>query len=158
MNLRAVLGFLVLCSLGCAEEAVSGPDAAPANPAPSEDYRGADVGAKADKPDEMFEKMRTAVEEIAGTYGDPPFIQIFTNDPKAAEAMQLKLRELGGDKAAKSELGALEKVRDKLNADLAKRAKEKKQLEDKIREQSRQLDDLAAAIARARALLDATAN
>jgi chromosome segregation ATPase len=72
--------------------------------------------------------------------------------------MQLKLRELGGDKAAKSELGALEKVRDKLNADLAKRAKEKKQLEDKIREQSRQLDDLAAAIARARALLDATAN
>ena len=70
--------------LPAADPAPQPPAAAPAAP---------DMAALADRRlDEMLNRMQAAVEEIAGLYGNPTFLQVFTNDPD--RAAELKLRPL----------------------------------------------------------------
>jgi len=61
--------------------------------------------------EEMLEKMRAAVEEIAQLYGNPLFLQVFTNDADRATDLKQRLRVARSGAEIRQELTDLEKRR-----------------------------------------------
>ncbi|HEY1765436.1 MAG TPA: hypothetical protein VGF85_10970 [Opitutaceae bacterium] len=106
--------------------------------------------------EEMLDKMQAAVEEIAQLYGNPIFLQVFTNDP--ARAAELKDRLKAGKASAdiRGELAGLEKKRDDLMNDIALREREAARISGRLKRQRGALDAIAAAVEQARRSVEET--
>jgi len=112
---------------------------------------------KADKRyNEMLGKMQAAIEEIAQLYGNPDFLQVFTNDIERASELKTRLKAARNAKDINQELEGLEKKRDDLLTDIALKTRETSRLEDKIIRQRRALDALADAIDQAKNAVEDT--
>jgi hypothetical protein len=142
----------------------SGAEPAVANkPAPQE---AAVTSLKPDEPvaatladkryEEMLDRMQTAVEEVAELYGNPEFLQVFTNDAGRADDLRRKLAAARGAEDANLELASLKKRRDELAADIALKEREAAKLSAKLQRQRLALDALAAAVEQARRAVEDT--
>jgi hypothetical protein len=116
-----------------------------------------DPAARADKRyGEMLDRMQAAVEEVAELYGNPTFLQVFTND--AARASELKQRlkaSQTGDDVAR-DMAALEKKRSDLMDDIALKEREASRLSARLARQRAALDALASAVEQARRAVEDT--
>jgi hypothetical protein len=128
--------------------------AAAASPAsgPSETARRAD-----DRYEEMLTKMQAAVEEIAQLYGNPLFLQVFTNDIARATDLKQRLQSERNRDDVKREVGNLEKKRDELLNDIALKEREAALLTSRLVRQRAALDGLAVAVEQARRAVEETA-
>ena len=135
--------------LPAADPAPQPPAAAPAAP---------DMAALADRRlDEMLNRMQAAVEEIAGLYGNPTFLQVFTNDPDRAAELKLRLRTNRRGDALQAELKELEARRQELLGDIALRQREAERLAGRLVRQRAALDGLSSALEAARKAVEDTA-
>lgn len=118
---------------------------------------GAGSDARADKRyNEMLSKMQAAVEEIAQLYGNPVFLQVFTNDVERAAELKQRLRAAQSDEQIRRELADVEKKRDDLLNDIALKEREAARLTDRIVRQRAALEALASAIENARKAVEET--
>lgn len=132
------------------------PPADPSGGAPAE---AADAGARADaRFEEMLSKMQASVEEIAGLYGNPLFLQVFTNDPQKADELKMRLKAYRKGEELERENAALEKRRSELLGDLALKQRESSRLAARLVRQRAALDALAAALEAARRAAEDSAN
>ena len=139
-----------------AADPVPAPAAAPAAPAEAP-LTTEEIERRANKRyEEMLDKMQAAVEEIAQLYGNPIFLQVFTNDP--ARAAELKDRLKAGKASAdiRGELTGLEKRRDDLLNDIALREREAARISGRLKRQRAALDAIAAAVEQARRSVEET--
>jgi hypothetical protein len=114
--------------------------------------------SRADKRyDEMLGKMRAAVEEIAQLYGNPVFLQVFTNDAGKAAELKERLKAAQGTEEIRRELENLEKKRNDLMSDIALKERETAKLTAKLTRQRAALDMVAAAVDQARQAVEDTA-
>jgi hypothetical protein len=107
--------------------------------------------------DEMLNRMQAAVEEIAGLYGNPTFLQVFTNDPDRAAELKLRLRTNRRGDALQAELKELEAKRQELLGDIALRQREAERLAGRLVRQRAALDGLSSALEAARKAVEDTA-
>jgi hypothetical protein len=107
--------------------------------------------------EEMLTKMQSAVEEIAQLYGNPVFLQIFTNDAGQASELKDRLRIAQKAEEIRNELNDLERRREGLLEDIALRQRETKKLSEKLIRQRRALDALADAVEQAKEAVEDTA-
>jgi hypothetical protein len=113
---------------------------------------------RADKQyEEMLEKMRAAVEEIAQLYGNPLFLQVFTNDAGRASELKQRLRSAQTEDDIRGELAELAKKRDSLLNDIALKEREAVKLAGRLVRQRAALDTLASAVDQARKAVEDTA-
>jgi hypothetical protein len=105
---------------------------------------------------QMLSKMQAAVEEIAQLYGDPVFLQIFTNDVGQASELKERLRIAKKAEDLKSELSDLERKREELLQDIALKQREASKLSEKLILQRRALEALSAAIEQAKDAVEDT--
>lgn len=118
-----------------------------------------DVDFRADKRyEEMLRKMQAAVEEVAQLYGNPTFLQVFTNDSDRAAELKKRLQEGRSGEEIRREMAILEKRRDDLLNDLALKQREAARLAARLVRQRAALDTLAAAVEQARKAVEDTAN
>ncbi len=108
--------------------------------------------------EEMLAKMQAAVEEVAQLYGDPIFLQVFTNDTERAAQLKERLRLARSQKELQRELSDLEKRREDLLNELALKQREASRLAARLVRQRAALDALAAAVEQARKAVEDTAN
>jgi hypothetical protein len=106
--------------------------------------------------DEMLNKMQAAVEGIAGLYGNPTFLQVFTNDVGSASELRERLKNDRRTKEIRSEIEGLEKRRDELLSDIALKELQTGKLEEKLIRQRTALDALATAVEQARRAVEDT--
>jgi len=153
---------LFVCLLEASVAAPPGP--APAPPAlpvltdppvpPAIPGAGAVAGGNEDraarKYEEMLSKMQAAVEEIAELYGNPSFLQVYTNDEDKASELKLRLASAGREKALRHDLEDLEKKREDVLGEIALREKESRRLTEKLVRQRAALDALSSALDQAR--------
>jgi hypothetical protein len=99
---------------------------------------------------EMLGKMQKAVEEIAQLYGNPTFLQIFTNDVDQASELKNRLKLAQRLVDIRLEVEDLEKTRDELLSDIALRQREAGKLSEKLLRQRKTLASIAAALEQAR--------
>jgi parvulin-like peptidyl-prolyl isomerase len=137
--------------------------AGPSDPAKSAPNPGTDTAAvnesaaRADKRyDEMLGKMQAAVEEVAQLYGNPVFLQVFTNDEERASRLKerLKLAKSGDDVGR--EVVDLQKKRDDLLNDIALKQREADRLTNRLVRQRAALEALAEAVEQARKAVEET--
>ncbi len=102
--------------------------------------------APGDRTDEMLAKMRAAVEEIAGLYGNPSFVQIFTNSQQMADQLRERLKQTDSLKRLRAETLELEAKRDRLANDIAQAEQEARRLSERLSKQRAALDSVASAI------------
>ena len=162
MNTKPMHAFLLLrvlpLLLVAAPKARAGED----SPAPSASKAQAEPSAtgsdaRADKRyDEMLGKMRAAVEEIAQLYGNPLFLQVFTNDDARAAELKLRLRSAQSGAEISREIDGLKRKRDDLAGDIALKNREAARLGEKLVRQRAALDALAAAVEQARKAVEDT--
>jgi chromosome segregation ATPase len=106
---------------------------------------------------EMLEKMQASIEEIAGLYGNPTFLQIFTNDPERAAQLKQRLRTDRREEALRGEMRDLEAKRDELRGDLALKEREAAKLAARLARQRSALDAISGALEAARKAVEDTA-
>ncbi len=155
------VGILIAAQTGLAEPESSKPNSAQEKkgvaivvPSPHEVT---DSAKRAERRlDEMLGKMRASVEEIAQLYGNPVFLQVFTNDTDRANELKERLRAARSDEEIRRELADLEKRRDDLLNDIALRERESTQLASRLVRQRAALDSLAAAVEQARKAVEDT--
>jgi len=155
------VGILIAAQTGLAEPESSKPNSAQEKkgvaivvPSPHEV---SDSAKRAERRlDEMLGKMRASVEEIAQLYGNPVFLQVFTNDTDRANELKERLRAARSDEEIRRELADLEKRRDDLLNDIALRERESTQLASRLVRQRAALDSLAAAVEQARKAVEDT--
>jgi hypothetical protein len=117
-----------------------------------------DLAALADKRlDEMLNRMQAAVEEIAGLYGNPTFLQVFTNDPDRAAELRMRLRTNRRGDALQAEMKELEAKRQDLLGDIALKERESERLAGRLVRQRAALDSVASALESARKAVEDTA-
>jgi chromosome segregation ATPase len=117
----------------------------------------ADSSARADKRyDEMLGKMQAAVEEIAQLYGNPVFLQVFTNDVERAAELKERLRVARSEGDIRREIADLEKKRDDLRNEIALKEREAARLSSRLVKQRAALDGVAAAVEQARKAIEET--
>jgi hypothetical protein len=107
--------------------------------------------------EEMLDRMQAAVEEVAQLYGNPTFLQVFTNDAARAADLKRRLAAAQGSEEARLELASLQKRREELAADIALKEREAARLAAKLERQRAALDGLAAAVEQARRAVEDTA-
>jgi chromosome segregation ATPase len=105
---------------------------------------------------EMLGKMQQAVEEIAQLYGNPIFLQVFTNDADRASALKERLGIARHMEDVRHELEELEKKQEELVNDIALKQREAASLSGKLVRQRKALDALAAAFDQARDAVEDT--
>jgi len=154
----ALLAFPLLCAGG---EPSDPPAAQVAKPdSISQDAKAdeQESAARADKRyDEMLDKMQAAVEEIAQLYGNPLFLQVFTNDLDRASELKARLRAAKTEDDIRNELADLEKRRGELQGDIALKEREAARLAGKLVRQRAALDALSAALEQVRMAVEDTA-
>jgi len=106
--------------------------------------------------EEMLNRMQASVEEIAEMYGNPVFLQVFTNDEGRASELKLRLRTAKNSDEIAREMSDLQKRRDDLLNDIALKARESARLAEKLARQRAALDALAAAVEDARKAVEDT--
>jgi len=99
---------------------------------------------------EMLTKMQVAIEEIAQVYGNPVFLQVFTNDSERAVELKERLKAAQSAEDIEQELRGLERKRDDLLNDIALKTREATRLADRVSRQRKALDALAAVIEQAK--------
>ena len=104
----------------------------------------------------MLGRMQAAVEEVAQLYGNPIFLQVFTNDAGRASALKERLRNAGKGDDGRRELAALEKRREDILNDIALREREAARLAAKLVRQRAALDALADAVEKAKRVVEET--
>jgi len=107
--------------------------------------------------DEMLDKMRAAVEEIAQLYGNPLFLQVFTNDAGRATELKQRLKASQTEQDIRGELADLARKRDDLLNDIALKEREAARLADRLVRRRAALDALAKAVDQARKAVDDSA-
>jgi septal ring factor EnvC (AmiA/AmiB activator) len=107
--------------------------------------------------EEMLDRMQAAVEDVAQLYGNPTFLQVFTNDAARATELKQRLKAAQTDEDVAKELAVLEKKRDDLRGDIALKEREASRLTTKLVHQRAALDSLAAAVDQARKVIEDTA-
>src|ERR1700722_5277545 len=121
--MKTKIGLATLFLLGLSQMQLQG------DPQPSkETLGGASLGGDRGKSnttdaaekryDEMLGKMREAVEGIAASYGNPMFIQVFTNDLEKAVVLKRRLQSAKRGDEIRLELSSLEKRRDDLISEI----------------------------------------
>jgi hypothetical protein len=119
---------------------------------------GLDAERRADKRyGEMLDKMQAAVEEIAQLYGNPVFLQVFTNDAEQASKLKERLKAARAGEVIRRELADLEKKREDLLNEIALREREVTKLSGRLVRQRAALDALAVAVEQARNAVEDTA-
>ncbi len=106
---------------------------------------------------EMLDKMQAAVEEIAQLYGNPVFLQVFTNDVEQANELKLRLNSAKTGNDIRQEISDLEKRLDELKSDIALKEREANRLASKLVRQRSALDALSTAMEQARTAVEETA-
>ena len=106
--------------------------------------------------DEMLNRMQAAVEAIAELYGNPTFLQVFTNDVASASELKERLKTDRRTNDIRSEIEGLEKRRDELLSDIALKELQTGKLEEKLIRQRTALDALATAVEQARRAVEDT--
>ena len=101
--------------------------------------------------------MQTAVADVAQLYGNPVFLQVFTNDAARASELKQRLKAAQSDDDVSREMAGLEKKRDELLGDIALKQREAARLTSKLARQRAALDALAAAVEEARKAVEDTA-
>jgi len=152
-----IIEALFICSISCVAFAQTEPVAKlPSNAGVATSAN--DSIARADKRyDEMLEKMQSAVEEIAQLYGNPVFLQVFTNDIERATELKDRLRSARSGEELRRELAEMEKKRDELLNDIALKEREAAKLTSRLVRQRVALDALADAVEQARKAVEETA-
>jgi multidrug resistance efflux pump len=138
-----------------AAEGSAGLTAAHIPPTKEEDVAKAGLADK--RYEEMLDRMQAAVEEVAQVYGNPTFLQVFTNDAGRASDLRQRLAAARSGEEAKQALAKLEKRREELSADIALKEREAAKLTAKLERQRAALDALAAAVEQARRAVEDTA-
>jgi hypothetical protein len=159
-NSLVVAAFLALPFCTAAPEAAGpGPDVDPrAQAQAGGDAQAREASARADKRyEEMLGKMQEAVEEVAQLYGNPVFLQVFTNDLGRADELKKRLRSARSGEEIQRELSELERRRDDLLNDIALKQREASRLNGRLIRQRAALDALAAAVEQARRAVEETA-
>ena len=128
--------------------------AATALPTPSPEEMAARA---ATREKEMQNKMQAAVEEIAQLYGNPRFIQTFSNDPELANEFRARLSSAREISTIKAEVAALTQKRDDVLNDIAVREKEIKRLTERMARTRSALDNVAGAVDQARRSMEESA-
>jgi len=105
----------------------------------------------------MLNKMQAAVEEIAQLYGNPIFVQIFTNDTERASELKLRLKAAKNEDDIRRELAELKKKRDELLNDIALKERETNRLTGRLVRQRIALEAVATALDQARKAVEDTA-
>jgi chromosome segregation ATPase len=105
---------------------------------------------------EMLNKMQEAVEEIAQLYGNPIFLQIFTNDADRASELKERLGSARRIEDIRHEVEGLERKQEELINDIALKQREAARLSEKLVRQRKALDGLAAAFDQARDAVEDT--
>jgi uncharacterized protein YjiS (DUF1127 family) len=144
--------------IGQAFSAAPGPSDMPPSQTSKNDVAAASAASietesasRADKRyEEMLDKMQAAVEEIAQLYGNPVFLQVFTNDVERATELKQRLRAARSDEEIRRELAEMEKKRDDLLNDIALKEREAANLASRLVRQRVALDTLAVAVEQAR--------
>lgn len=117
-----------------------------------------DMAALADRRlDEMLNRMQAAVEEVAGLYGNPTFLQVFTNDPERAAELRMRLRTNRRGEALQAELKELEARRQELLGDIALKQRESERLANRLVRQRAALESVSSALDSARKAVEDTA-
>jgi chromosome segregation ATPase len=149
---------LFACTICHAGQGQPDPAAKAADNAGTASLAANDSSARADKRyDEMLGKMQAAVEEIAQLYGNPVFLQVFTNDIDRASELKERLRSARSGEDLRRELATLQKKRDDLLSDIALREREAAKLTSRLVRQRSALDALADAVEQARKAVEETA-
>jgi hypothetical protein len=105
---------------------------------------------------EMLNKMQGAVEEIAQLYGNPTFLQVFTNDVAQASELKSRLKLAQRLHDIRLEVEDIEKTREDLLNDIALKRREAGKLSEKLLRQRKALDAIAAALEQARSAVEDT--
>jgi len=148
-----LFGLLGATAASAAAPTAPVPPAGPTDPAPVIP----DAEARASRRyDEMLDRMRAAVEDIAALYGNPTFLQVFTNDASRADELKARLRTDRSAARVADDLKDLEKKRDDLLGDIALKEREAARLSGRLVRQRAALDALAAAIESARRAVEET--
>jgi chromosome segregation ATPase len=148
---------LLLCPMCWAASGLPDPASKPNPSTGTETAAANDSAVRADKRyDEMLGKMQAAVEEIAQLYGNPVFLQVFTNDEERASQLKdrLKLAKTGDDVG--HELADLQKKRDDLLNDIALKQREADRLTNRLVRQRAALEALSEAVEQARKAVEET--
>ena len=124
----------------------------PASPSPAQSK-----AESADRTEEMLSKMRSAVEEIAELYGNPSFVQIFTNNREMADELRQRLRATEAIGTMKAEVVALAARKESLANEVALKEQEAKRLSERLTRQRAALDSVASAIAATNRAVEGTA-
>ena len=159
MRLKALL-ILAVASvrLGAESALADGPAVqTPAEAAPTNTTDPAKAGLADRRYEEMLDRMQAAVEEVAQLYGNPTFLQVFTNDAGRASELKTRLSAARSSEEARLALAALEKRREELSADIALKEREAARLTSRLQRQRAALDALAAAVEQARKAVEDTA-
>jgi chromosome segregation ATPase len=104
----------------------------------------------------MLNKMQGAVEEIAQLYGNPTFLQVFTNDVAQASELKSRLKWAQRLHDIRLEVEDIEKTREDLLNDIALKRREAGKLSEKLLRQRKALDAIAAALEQARSAVEDT--
>ena len=108
------------------------------------------------KQEEMLSKMQASVEEIAGLYGNPTFLQVFTNDRELADELKVRLKAEKTAGQVRREVSELEKKRDDLMNAIALENRECARLSGKLARQRAALDAIAQAVEGAKKAVEDT--
>jgi uncharacterized protein YjiS (DUF1127 family) len=104
----------------------------------------------------MLDRMQAAVEEIAQLYGNPEFLQVFTNDMDRAAELKMRLKSAATRDDIRQEVVSLEKKREDLLGDIALKEREAKRLGEKLLRQRTALDALSIAVEKAQKAVEDT--
>jgi chromosome segregation ATPase len=105
---------------------------------------------------EMLNRMQASIEEIAQLYGNPVFLQVFTNDVERASELKQRLRAAKSSDEIAKELQALEHRRNELQDDIALKEREAARLTRKLSAQRAALDAVSGALEQARRAVEDT--
>jgi hypothetical protein len=106
--------------------------------------------------EEMLGKMQAAVEQIAQLYGNPLFLQVYTNDADRALELKERLKADRRGRDLRLEVEGLEKKRDELLDEIALKERQTRELSEKLIRQRLALDNMSTAIEQAKRSVDDT--
>ena len=95
---------------------------------------------------EMLSRMQRSIEDIAQLYGNPLFVQLFTNDPPKAEEFRRRLALSEGTDELRARHEELIKRRDELAKVVALQERESASMGERLARQRAALDSVVKAV------------
>ena len=116
-------------------------------PLPADTALGASKVALAEQRyQEMLSRMQRSIEDIAQLYGNPLFVQLFTNDPPKAEEFRRRLVLSEGTDELRARHEELIKRRDELTKVVALQERESASMGERLARQRAALDSVVKAV------------